>query len=199
MTDPFDFVAFKQAAIKGLYEGRRLRSEQGLFALLLVHFFESTLAAEMKSHLQEPRQTQQNRRNGKTRKTVKSRAGLLELTTPCDRSGSYQPQLVLKRQVVFTPQLEQKVFSRNGMGNSYTKSASIFMNCTLHEKRSTGIPSSLADHTARTSKYIVQNTGSVWIKKDLGRGLFLSRAKLFFSLSVDFFSYIFLIISYQIY
>ncbi|GAB3573640.1 hypothetical protein GCM10027578_34980 [Spirosoma luteolum] len=55
MTDPFDFVAFKQAAIKGFYEGRRLRSEQGLFALLLVHFFESTPAAEMESHVQETR------------------------------------------------------------------------------------------------------------------------------------------------
>ena len=32
MTDPFDFEAFKQAAIKGLFEGKPLTGEQGLFA-----------------------------------------------------------------------------------------------------------------------------------------------------------------------
>ena len=73
----------------------------------------------MHTHLQQTRQTEQNRRNGKTTKTVKSSAGLLELTTPRDRSGSYQPQLVPKRQVVLTPQLEHKVLSLYGMGNSY--------------------------------------------------------------------------------
>ena len=119
MTDPFDFEAFKQAAIKGLYEGKPLTGEQGLFAPLLKHFLESALEGEMDGHLQQTRQTEQNRRNGKTSKTVKSSAGLLELTTPRDRSGSYQPQLVPKRQVVLTPQLEHKVLSLYGLGNSY--------------------------------------------------------------------------------
>ena len=120
MTDQFDFEAFKQAAIKGLYEGKPLTGEQGLFAPLLKHFLESALEGEMDSHLQETRLTGQNRRNGKTSKTVKSSAGLLDLTTPRDRAGSYQPQLVPKRQVVLTPQLEQKVLSLYGMGNSYS-------------------------------------------------------------------------------
>lgn len=61
----------------------------------------------MDNHLQQTRQTQQNRRNSKTSKTVKSSAGLLELTTPRDRTGTYQPQLVPKRQVVLTPQLDR--------------------------------------------------------------------------------------------
>jgi putative transposase len=119
MTDQFDFEAFKQAAIKGLYEGKPLTGEQGLFAPLLKHFLESALEGEMDNHLQETRQTQQNRRNGKTSKTVKSSGGLLDLTTPRDRAGTYQPQLIPKRQVVLTPQLEQKVLSLYGMGSSY--------------------------------------------------------------------------------
>jgi putative transposase len=73
----------------------------------------------MDSHLSQTRQSEQNRRNGKTSKTVKSSAGLLDLTTPRDRLGSYQPQLVPKRQVVLTPQLEQKVLSLYRVGNSY--------------------------------------------------------------------------------
>lgn len=119
MTDQFDFEAFKQAAIKGLYEGKPLTGEQGLFAPLLKHFLESALEGEMDSHLQQTRQAEQNRRNGKTSKIVKSSAGPLELTTPRDRTGTYQPQLIPKRQVVLTPQLEQKVLSLYGMGNSY--------------------------------------------------------------------------------
>lgn len=119
MTDQFDFESFKQAAIKGLYEGKPLTGQNGLFAPLLKHFLESALEGEMDGHLSQTRQTEQNRRNGKTTKTVKSSAGLLDLTTPRDRSGTYQPQIIPKRQVVLTPQLEQKVLSLYSVGNSY--------------------------------------------------------------------------------
>ncbi|GAA4407136.1 hypothetical protein GCM10023187_27330 [Nibrella viscosa] len=96
MTDHnnFDFDAFKQAAIKGLYEGKPLTGENGLFAPLLKHFLESALEGEMDKHLSETRSTQQNRRNGKTTKRVKSSAGLLDLQTPRDRTG--------RRKVKFT-------------------------------------------------------------------------------------------------
>ena len=119
MTDQFDFESFKQAAIKGLYEGKSLTGEDGLFAPLLKHFLESALEGEMDGHLSQTRHAEQNRRNGKTTKTVKSSAGLLDLTTPRDRSGTYQPQIVPKRQLVLTPQLEQKVLSLYSVGNSY--------------------------------------------------------------------------------
>jgi putative transposase len=86
---------------------------------LLKHFLESALEGEMSHHLVQTRLPEQNRRNGKTSKKVKSSAGLLDLQTPRDRTGSYQPQLVPKRQVVLTPQLEQKILSLYGMGSSY--------------------------------------------------------------------------------
>jgi putative transposase len=47
----FDFESFKQAAIKGLYEGKPLTGEDGLFAPLLKHFLESALEGEMTNHL----------------------------------------------------------------------------------------------------------------------------------------------------
>lgn len=81
MTDYFDYEAFKKAAIKGLYDGKPLTGQDGLFAPLLKHFLESALEGEMDNHLGESR-PQANRRNGKTTKTVKSSAGLIELTTP---------------------------------------------------------------------------------------------------------------------
>lgn len=121
ITNDFDFEPFKQAAFKGLYEGKPQTGENGLFAPLLNHFLESALEGEMDGHLAQTRQTEQSRRNGKTAKTVKSSAGLLDFTTPRDRSGSYQPQIVPKRQVVLIPQLEQKVLSLYSVGNSYAE------------------------------------------------------------------------------
>jgi transposase-like protein len=40
-----------------------------------------------------------NRRNGKTQKTVKGTSGALQIEMPRDRDGSFEPQLVQKRQM----------------------------------------------------------------------------------------------------
>ncbi|RCR67460.1 hypothetical protein DUE52_21910 [Larkinella punicea] len=55
-NNDFDFESFKQAAIKGLYEGKPLTGEDGLFAPLLNHFLKSALEGEMTNHLLETRQ-----------------------------------------------------------------------------------------------------------------------------------------------
>jgi putative transposase len=119
MTEPFDYEAFKKAAIQGLYDGKPLTGENGLFAPMLKHFLETALEGEMDNHLAQTRTQQANRRNGKGTKTVKSSGGLLELTTSRDRNGSYQPQLIPKRQLVLTDQLEAKILSLYGRGCSY--------------------------------------------------------------------------------
>ena len=74
----------------------------------------------MDTHLSQTRHTEQSCRNGKTTKTVKSSAGLLDLTSPRDRSGTYQPQIVPKRQTVLTPQLVQKALCLYIVGNRYS-------------------------------------------------------------------------------
>ena len=113
----FDFEAFKQEAIKQLYEGKPLSGEKGIFAPLLKQLLEAALEGEIQAHLQAPAQSG-NRRNGKTSKTVKSAAGSFPLSTPRDRESSFEPQIVPKRQVVLTEQLEEKVIALYGMGLS---------------------------------------------------------------------------------
>uniref|UniRef100_UPI0018DE409B transposase n=1 Tax=Spirosoma arboris TaxID=2682092 RepID=UPI0018DE409B len=54
---------------------------------MLKHFLESALEGEMDGHLAQTRLPEQNRRNGKTTKQVKSSAGPLELQTPRDRTA----------------------------------------------------------------------------------------------------------------
>ena len=77
-----------------------------LYSQLLQRMINRSLEAEMDAHLGFDRhekndtgQRRGNTRNGKASKTVKGTFGELEIETPRDRNGSFEPQLVKKRQV----------------------------------------------------------------------------------------------------
>ena len=89
---------------------------------MLKHFLEAALEGEMAAHLREEKSVDApsaNRRNGKARKQVKSLSGEFELQTPRDREGSFEPQVVGKRQVIISEGLEEKVIALYAMGNSF--------------------------------------------------------------------------------
>ena len=115
----FDFESFKAEAIKGMYAGKPLNGEKGVFAPLLKHFLESALEGELDAHLQEEKQAGvANRRNGKANKKVKSISGEFELESSRDRAGSFEPLVLPKRQVIITEELEEKVIGLYGLGLS---------------------------------------------------------------------------------
>ena len=76
-----------------------------LYSQMLQHMINRSLEAEMDGHLGYLRFTPavpeagENRRNGKSHKHVQSKMGVLEIETPRDRAGSFDPQLIKKRQV----------------------------------------------------------------------------------------------------
>ena len=72
-----------------------------LYSQMLQHMINRSLEAEMQAHLGHERhgRSNGNARNGKNRKTVQSAVGDLAVETPRDRDGSFEPQLVKKRQV----------------------------------------------------------------------------------------------------
>jgi putative transposase len=115
----FDFESFKREAIKGMYAGKPLNGEKGIFAPLLKHFLEAALEGELETHLQEEKAAGlSNRLNGKTTKRVKSLSGEFELQSNRDRSGSFEPVVLPKRQVIITEELEDKVIGLYGLGLS---------------------------------------------------------------------------------
>lgn len=123
-SETFDFESFKAGAMKELYAGKPLMGEGGIFTPLLKHFLEATLEGELSSHLQEERaKSNSNRRNGHVKKEVRSSLGKFSLETPRDRSGSYEPVIVPKRQTILTDQLEDKIISMYGRGMSYAEIA----------------------------------------------------------------------------
>lgn len=115
----FDFEGFKREAIKGMYAGKPLNGEKGIFAPLLKHFLEAALEGELETHLKEEKAAGlSNRLNGKTTKRVKSLSGEFDLQSNRDRSGSFEPVVLPKRQVIITEELEDKVIGLYGLGLS---------------------------------------------------------------------------------
>jgi len=123
---PFDFEAFKAKAIEDMRAGKDLMGKEGVFTPLMKEFLEAALEGEMSSHmamcLEEPEN--QNRRNGKNSKMVQSHMGSFELETPRDRDGSFNPQIVRKRQTVLNASLDNKTLGLYGLGMSYQDIAS---------------------------------------------------------------------------
>jgi len=77
--------------------------ENGLLKQLTKRLVERTLEAELSDHLgYEPHHIKGrgsgNNRNGKGHKTVQGDTGALEIEVPRDRNGTFEPQLVKKRQ-----------------------------------------------------------------------------------------------------
>nr|WP_199200379.1 transposase [Adhaeribacter arboris] len=114
--EEFDFERFKQEAIQGLYAGKPLNGDQGIFAPLLKHFLEAAMAGELEAHLQEEKAAgKSNRKNGKTSKKVKSLSGEFELESSRGRSGSFEPVVLPKRQLIVTAELEEKIIHLYGL------------------------------------------------------------------------------------
>jgi putative transposase len=63
----------------------------------------------MDNYLSRSKKEEDNRRNGKSKKIVRSAYGEFELETPRDRNGEFEPEIVKKRQVVLTDEIDQKV------------------------------------------------------------------------------------------
>jgi transposase-like protein len=115
--EDFDYQNFEQQAIKAMYEGKSLEQALGP---LLKRLVEASLQGEMQSHLESEKASgAPNRRNGKTGKTVRSRFGPLEVETPRDRSGTYEPVLIPKHERRLGNSVEQKILSLYSMGMSY--------------------------------------------------------------------------------
>lgn len=87
--------------LEGCNSPEDILGEAGLLKQLTKKVAERALEAEMEMHLgyskNEPSgRNTGNSRNGKTRKTVRSTDGELELEVPRDRNGTFEPKLVKK-------------------------------------------------------------------------------------------------------
>jgi putative transposase len=122
MKEKIDFEKISQEILQGLKEKKPLIGEGGIFTPLIKHFLESALEGEMNEHLQNREQSEHptNRRNGKLKKSVKSTLGTIEIESPRDRMGTFEPQIIEKRQVRISEDMDRKIISMYGRGMSYS-------------------------------------------------------------------------------
>jgi transposase-like protein len=124
-TYEFDYEEVKNKALEQLKTGRPLLGKGGALAPLFKSFLEAALEAELENHLQENRQEEEpNRRNGHGTKQLRTSEGTMELSTPRDRSGSFEPEIVKKRQTILADSLEDKIIGMYSLGMSLRDIAS---------------------------------------------------------------------------
>ena len=114
--EKFDFEAFKSEAIKKLKAGKGLSGSEGALTPLIKMFLEEALSGEIEGHLKEKEVP--NRKNGKTKKQVRSSYGTFELETPRDRAGSFEPKMIGKRQKNLPNDIERQIFALYARGSS---------------------------------------------------------------------------------
>lgn len=146
----FNYEEFKQQAIAKIKQGKGISGKDGVFTPLIKEFLESALSEELNTHLiseKEENDVLYNKRNGYSTKTVKADIGQFEMDTPRDRDGSFEPQIIKKRQTILTEDLDNKIISLYAGGMSYSAISS-------HIKDMYGIDISTSTITNITDKII---------------------------------------------
>jgi transposase-like protein len=152
MTDKFDF----NEALKAIQSGQAISGKDGVLAPLLKQLTEAALEAELDSHLADD--VAPNRKNGKSSKRIKTSEGKIDLDTPRDRAGSFEPQFIKKHQTSVSDEIESKILSMYGRGLSYS-------DIREHVDEIYGISVSTAAISAITDKII--DTVKAWQQRPL--------------------------------
>jgi transposase-like protein len=114
----FDFEAFKKQAATRLKNGETLLGKEGVFTPLLKEFLEEALDGELETHIEE--QEEPNRKNGKGKKKVKTSVGNVEIATPRDRNGTFEPEIIPKRHKTLGIDLDRQIIALYARGASYS-------------------------------------------------------------------------------
>lgn len=104
--------------VESVRAGKSLLGKEGALTPLIKYALEAAMEGEIEAHMAS-NEDNANRRNGKMKKTVNSESGAFELETPRDRNGSFEPQIVKKRQTVLTEELDNKILALYAMGAGY--------------------------------------------------------------------------------
>jgi len=151
-NEDFDF----QKALKAIQSGKPLTGKDGVLTPLIKNLTEAALEGELDSHLGQ--EIAANRRNGKSKKTIKTLNGSFELNTPRERNGTFSPQLIKKHQTTISDEIEEKIIAMYGLGMSYK-------DMSFHLEDIYGISVSKGTLTAITDKII--HTVKEWQARQL--------------------------------
>lgn len=111
----------REEIVRRMYNREPIVGEDGIFTDLLQALVNASLEGEMDHHLGKEKDDEngsKNRRNGHNKKTVDSRVGPIEVGTPRDREGSYDPQMVKKWERELSSGMDEVILSLYARGQS---------------------------------------------------------------------------------
>jgi len=117
----FDYSAYEKQVVAGLIAGKGLMGEEGLLKPLIARFVESALSAEMDAHLAAEAmnpEARPNKRNGRESKELRTKAGKVEIAYSRDRTGTFEPVTVGKRQYEMAAGFDNQILELYAMSNS---------------------------------------------------------------------------------
>jgi len=115
-----DYESVKKAALEQFRSGKSLYGKNGAFAPLLKEFLEAALQEELETHISDESQNEvSNRKNGKVSKTVRTNDERLNWLTSRDRNGSFEPEIIKKRETILADSLQDRIIGMYGLGMSF--------------------------------------------------------------------------------
>ena len=106
----------RQQVLDGLKQGKPMFGKNGAFAPLIENILNAALEGEMEAHMSKEERESGNRRNGKMPKQLQTSVGEVSILTPRDRNGTFEPQIVKKRETVLADQMSDKIIGLYAMG-----------------------------------------------------------------------------------
>ena len=102
-----------------LYNKGALLGKESPFSELLQSMVNTMLDGELENFMEEERASgKKNKRNGRTSKQVLSEVGPLNVSTPRDRNGDFEPDLISKRERTLSSGLDEQILALYAQGNS---------------------------------------------------------------------------------
>jgi transposase-like protein len=113
--------SIEKEMVERLVRGDKLSGKDGILIPLIKRIVEASLEGELTAHLEDEKAAgKSNRKNGLQSKQVQTEHGPMELETRRDRLGSFEPELIKKRQTVLGKGLDDSILSMYARGMSYT-------------------------------------------------------------------------------
>ena len=142
--EEFNFEEIKNKALEQLKSGKPLLGKDGAFAPLLESILNAALEGEMDAHLTCEERGLGNRRNGKMPKQVQTPLGEVTVSTPRDRTSSFEPQFIKKRETILAEGVADRIIGLYALGNS-TRQISDWMEENLGNRVSADTISAITD------------------------------------------------------
>lgn len=102
-----------------LYSKESLFGDGSPFTELLQTMVNKMLEGEVEDHIENELQSgKTNKRNGYTKKQVITTSGPIEVFTPRDRSSTFEPELIGKREKELSSGLDEQIIALYAQGNS---------------------------------------------------------------------------------